>query len=324
LGVGGILLAISTAEGALRAGGVQFDLVPSLQFGWPDPVTLTHAYESDPDLIWVTRDYREILWAARRTHPTVVFMGDSCTEFGSYPARTIARLQAAGSALSSGVKFGVGGWSTEQGLEQLRRDVIPLHPKLVTIYYGWNDHWIAMGLTDPEISSAHRLRVLARHSRIVQLWLRMKVGVAARRTSPPNRVPLQRYEDNLRAMAREAKAAGMTPVFITAPSSHVKGREPPSLALRHLRHLDELIPLHTAYIETTLRVARDTHTALCDAAGIFGGWPEPHDRLFQRDGIHLTDAGNEAMADVVSRCILRAEAGSTGTGDSGGRTRAAR
>jgi hypothetical protein len=45
-----------------------------------------------------------------------------------------------------GVKLAVGGWASEQGLRQFRRDVLPLHPRVVmTIYYGWNDHWIAFG-----------------------------------------------------------------------------------------------------------------------------------------------------------------------------------
>ena len=28
--------------------------------------------------------------------------------------------------------------------------MIPLHPRIVTIYYGWNDHWVAVGAPDAE------------------------------------------------------------------------------------------------------------------------------------------------------------------------------
>ena len=303
LGFAGIALAAGTAEAALRIAGFHFDLVPTLQFGWPDAVALKEAYQPDPDLVWVTKDYRQTLRAARREHPAIVFMGDSCTEFGTYPSRTLALLASRHSPLATGVKLGVGGWSSEQGLEQLERDVIPLHPKIVTIYYGWNDHWVAMGLTDPEIARAHRLLSLARVSRVVQLWLRLKVNMAAKRTPRPNRVPLPQYEGNLRRMATEARAAGIVPVFVTAPSNHVAGHEPAYLALRHVRRLSELIPLHSAYVDATRTVARETGSPLCDATAAFAALPPPHDRYFMKDGIHLTPEGDQEMATVLAGCL---------------------
>jgi len=299
----GVVLALVTAEAGLRVARFHFDLVPALEFGWPDPVALRDAYAPDPDLVWVTRDYRTSLRAAHRLQPAVVFMGDSCTEFGSYPAKTMADLADAKSPLAPGVKLGVGGWSSAQGLVQLRRDVIPLHPKIVTVYYGWNDHWIAMGLTDPEIVQARALRTLAEHLRLAQLWLKLEVSRAARRTPPPNRVPIQDYEANLLRLASEARAAGITPVFITAPSNHVPGHEPPYLAKRHVRSLAELVPLHTAYIAATKRAAQAGGAPVCDAAAAFAALPEPHDRYFQKDGIHLTDAGDAVMASTLSTCL---------------------
>jgi lysophospholipase L1-like esterase len=301
----GIVLGLACGEAALRVAHFRFDFVPTLEFGWPDPVALRDVYQSDPDLIWVTRDYRQTLSAARRTPPAIVFMGDSCTQFGDYPARTLADLAAAGSPLASGIKVGVGGWSTAEGLEQLRRDVIRLHPKVVTIYYGWNDHWVAMGLTDTEIMRTHRLRGLADHLRLAQLWLKMETGLALRRKPAPNRVPLPEYRANLLQMAREARAAGIVPVFITAPSNHIPGHEPAYLAKRHLRTLSELVPLHAAYVQATRDSAAASGAGECDAAAAFTGLPEPHGRYFQTDGIHLTDAGNAAMAAIVSGCLRK-------------------
>lgn len=301
----GVVLALAAGETALRIAHFRFDLVPTLEFGWPDPVAMRDAYTGDPDLVWVTRTYHATLREARRTRPAIVFMGDSCTEFGNYPTMTIADLEQAGSPLAHGAKLGVGGWSTAQGLEQLRRDVIPLHPSVVTIYYGWNDHWIAMGLTDPEIMRTGRLRAAAEHLRLAQLWLKMEVGVASRRTPAPNRVPLPEYEANLQQMAKDAQAAGITPVFITAPSNHVQGHEPAYLAKRHVRSLAELVPLHTAYVQATRSVAATAHAPLCDAAAAFAALPEPHDRYFQKDGIHLTAAGDGEMATILSTCLTQ-------------------
>jgi lysophospholipase L1-like esterase len=202
------------------------------------------------------------------------------------------------------VKLGVGGWSTAQGLVQLRRDVIPLHPNVVTVYYGWNDHWVAMGPTDQEIVDAYRLRAAAAHLRLAQLWLKLEVAHAAHRTPAPNRVPLPDYRTNLIRIATEARASGIRPVFITAPSNHVQGHEPAYLARRHLRSLGELVPLHTAYVNATREAAAAAGATVCDAAAAFASLPEPHDRYFQKDGIHLTDAGDAEMARVVSGCLL--------------------
>ena len=303
LAVFGVLLALVAGEGALRLARFHFDLVPTLEFGWPDPVALRDAYAADPDLVWVTRDYRAALRDARRLHPAVVFMGDSCTEFGTYPAKTMDLLQQAGSPLARGVKLGVGGWSSAQGLVQLRRDVIPLHARVATIYYGWNDHWVAMGLTDPEIMRAHRLRTLAEHLRLAQMWLKIDVSVAAHRATALNRVPIEEYQANLARIATEARAAGITSLFITAPSSHVPGHEPAYLAKRHLRSLGELVPLHTAYVEATRRAASGSGSPVCDAAAAFADLPQPHDRYFQKDGIHFTEAGDVEMAKIVSTCL---------------------
>jgi lysophospholipase L1-like esterase len=303
LAVFGTLLALVAGEAALRLARFHFDLVPTLEFGWPDPVALRDAYAADPDLIWVTRDYRATLRDARRLHPAVVFMGDSCTEFGTYPAKTIDLLQQAGSPLARGVKLGVGGWSSAQGLVQLRRDVIPLHPRVATIYYGWNDHWVAMGLTDPEIMRAHRLRTLAEYLRLAQMWLKIDVSVAAHRAPAPNRVPIEDYQATLVRIATDARASGIAPLFITAPSNHSPGHEPVYLGKRHVRSLGELVPLHTAYVEATRRAAAGTGSSVCDAAAAFAALPQPHDRYFQKDGIHFTEAGDVEMAKIVSTCL---------------------
>jgi lysophospholipase L1-like esterase len=264
--IGAMVLALSLAEAGLRAAHFDYHVYPTIQFGWPDPKVLRDVYRADPELIWTTRDFGEKLEAARHTHPAVVFMGDSCTEFGSYPARTLGRLEAAAPAFATGVTLGVGGWSSEQGLTLLRRDVVGLKPKVVTIYFGWNDHWVALGPTDPDLTLAHRLRWLADHSRLAALWMKFRMGRSGSMTTRPNRVPIDRYRANMRAMIREAQTGGARVVVITAPSNHERGHEPEYLSARHVRSLDEVVPLHQAYVEATRAMARENGATLCDAA----------------------------------------------------------
>ncbi len=306
LALAGIVVSLALAEAALRLARFEFHLMPAVQFGWPDPRTIATNYADDPDLFWVTRDYREKLRAARRTHPDVIFMGDSCTEFGTYPARTMDALAAEGAPFRTGMHLAAGGWSSEQGLAQLQRDIIPLHPKVVVIFYGWNDHWMALGPTDPDLHVARRFLWLADHLRVAQAALKARVGLSARGDRRPNRVPPDRYRDNLRRMAALARDAGATPVFVTAPSNYVAGHEPEYLLRRHVQRLSDVIPLHEQYVQLTRDAARESGAVLCDAASAFATLPGSHDRYFRSDAIHFTAEGDQQLAHVVSGCILHA------------------
>src|SRR5207247_4785045 len=121
----GVATGLACCEIALRLVGFSFRTYPTVQFGWPEPTTIRDLFDPDPDLFWVTRGYAAELETARHAHPAIVFMGDSCTQFGSYPAMTLTRLSARAPSLATGTKLGVAGWSSEQGLAQLRRDIIP-------------------------------------------------------------------------------------------------------------------------------------------------------------------------------------------------------
>ena len=82
-------------------------------------------------------------------------MGDSCTDWGKYDkffAKLVAK-RIPGHKVTY-ANFGVVGWSTYQGLQQVKRDLLDLKPKVITIYYGWNDHWVGFGIEDKEVPKA--------------------------------------------------------------------------------------------------------------------------------------------------------------------------
>ena len=299
-------LAVLLLEGALRIAGARYDLAPTVQFGWPDPATLQSRYVQDPDLFWVTKDYGEKLDAARRARPQIVFLGDSCTEFGTYPRQTVEHLATRGAVGLTGVALASGGWSSEQGVAQLERDVIPLHPRVVVIYFGWNDHWIALGPSDPDLRLAHQFLRLTEYSRVAQMALKARIGLLARTAEMRLRVPPERYLLNLERMVRLSREASIAAVIVTAPSNHIPGHEPDYLAPRHLRRLADLVPLHQQYVELTRRAARETQATLCDAAAEFAAFGASRDAYFLADGIHFTEAGDEQLAGIVSRCIFAA------------------
>jgi lysophospholipase L1-like esterase len=306
LALAGTVAALLVAEAGLRLARFEYHLAPMVQVGWPDPQTIESRYADDPDVFWVTRDYQDKLRIARRTHPAIIFMGDSCTEFGTYPAETIEQLAHAHGIAVAGIHVAAGGWTSEQGVVQFRRDILALRPHVVVVYYGWNDHWMALGPTDPDLHDARRLLWLSGHVRLVQLVLKAKMMLAAKHAEHQNRVPPERYRQNLLEIAEMAKRAGIVPVFVTAPSNHVPGHEPAYLLRRHVRSLADVVPLHQQYMQLTRDAAAAGGAVLCDAAAEFERLAPPRDRYFQADGIHFTPLGDRQLAQVVAGCIAGA------------------
>lgn len=302
--IAGLVCGLGLAEGSLRVAGFSPHILPTLQFGWPVAKVLVDQFKPDRDLFWVPNDYAEKLAAARAHPPAIVFLGDSCTEWGEYPALTVQRLKESKSTLATGLKLGVAGWSSVQGLAQLRRDVLPLHPRVVTVYFGWNDHWRALGPADSDARLTAVGWWLSQHVRFYQLWMKVRLVIAPNDLAKrPIRVPLELYEANLREIARLVHAQGGTPMLITAPAGHEPGKEPRYLALQNVASLTDLIPLHTSYVEGTRRAAAASGAMLCDAAQAFDMLPEPKAQYFQKDGIHLSATGNGRLADIIASCL---------------------
>jgi lysophospholipase L1-like esterase len=301
-GVAGLVIF----ELGLRIAGFSFKTFPSVQFGWPDPKTMQERFVADPDLLWVEQDYASLLADARRSPPDVIFMGDSCTELSDYPKLAMQRLRKRAPNLAKGMNVGVAGWTTQQGLWQLERDVLPLHPKVVTIYYGWNDHWAAFGPPDAETRPNRVYFALSQHVRLMQLFSMFRLGVHLRSQPLSNaRVELPSYRSNLARMIRLVEDGGGVPVVITAASSHVRGQEPAYLGQRWLRDLSQLVPLHLSYVAATRQVARDGGAYLCDAFAMLEGDPK-RASYFLQDGIHLSETGSNRLGDIVADCIARA------------------
>jgi lysophospholipase L1-like esterase len=305
----GIALAGLVAEAALRAAHFRYQPFPEVQFGWPEPQVILNDFVPDADLHWVPRDYAARLNAARDSIPAIIFLGDSCVEFSTYPRLTVERLATLDPSLSSGTKLSVPGWSSEQGRSQLERDVLPLRPQVVVIEFGWNDHWDALGPADDELHPSRLEVFAAAHCRLVQAYLKARDGLLARsHVEPPRRVALARYRENLEVMARDALRAGAHVVLVTAPTDHEAGHEPSYLQARHLRHLSTLVPLHRSYVQATREAAATTGATLCDAAAAIEASGPQRRSYFRRDGIHFSAQGDRFMAALVADCLVRSSA----------------
>lgn len=298
--------SLSLSELGLRVAGIPArPFLEEIQFGWPDPKTMRDIYVRDPNLFWIPRTYQASIADARRTNPQLVFLGDSCTEFGTYPARVVDKIRHLTRDQNfHGFSAGVGGWSASQGLRQVERDIISLHPKIITAFFGWNDHWKHFGASDEDVAWVGKpLSFVPFRSKIVEAFKRAYVMLGA---DPKGvRVPLPDYKRILRDMVMLSRHNGITVVLMTAPTSHRIGQEPARLAERWMYELRELVPVHQKYIEKVRQVATETGTPLCDLAARFAELPAPQrEREYMLDdGIHFTPAGDEALATLIVDCL---------------------
>ncbi len=308
LALASVVLLLAVVEVALRLSGFSYVLYPKdIEFGKPDPQLMAIGFEEDDEVFWVTRGYRDKLERLRSEQPAVLFLGDSCTHLGHYDEELALLLVERRDATLAYGNLGVAGWSSFQGRRQFERDALPLQPEVVTIYYGWNDHWIGFGIEDKNVALVKRVFAGPwSGSRLVQLATKAAVALGARETAYPNRVSLADFSSNLRSMVGLARARGIRPLLVTAATSHAEGEEPEELGLRWLRELSELVPLHQGYVEAVRQVAAEEGAAVCDAAARFAALPRAEvERAFMADGIHLTADGDRQLAQFLYECFER-------------------
>jgi len=301
-------LGLLAVEIGLRLAGYAFEpTLESVEFGWPTREFRQGMYASDPDLFWVTRDYPERLARLAVRRPDLVFLGDSCTEFGRWPRLLLGALERRHPREPLVAEaLGTAGWSSYQGLQQLRRDVLPLRPRALTLWFGWNDHWRGMGIDDARVHAISRPRwPWLRRLRWEQLWLEAHLAWRLRMDgAAPARVAPEDFRANLSEMVELTQDAGGVPLLVTAPTSHQRGAEPVYLEPRWIEELSELVPLHRRYVEIVHEVAQREGAPLCDLAARFDSLPPDERRSqFMADGIHLTPAGDQRAADWLLECF---------------------
>lgn len=226
----------------------------------------------------------------------VVCMGDSVTGQGrpGYSQYLHERLTNNPPTPSAWEAFnmGVHGYSSLQGLRLFQKQGRLLTPDIVTLYYGWNDHWLTdepdrqrMGLEMRPF--AGQIFELLRQKRIFRfvVWALnpiQHVAVRDRNEDRVLRVAPDEYHSTLKAFVREIRAAGAIPILITAPrrplTQEVIGKQ-------YVTSVEQGNRTHDEYVEITRRVARESNVELLDLAGLFTN--QACNGYFARDGIHF-------------------------------------
>lgn len=228
----------------------------------------------------------------------VICMGDSCTAQGSppYSGRLHALLQEKSPDAHPWEAFNtaVHGYTVLQGLAQFRTRVAALAPDIVTIYFGWNDHWLAERDDAERLAAVGSAWSTALRNALVQ---KRMVQWAAGKRSPTKpetklRVPPDVYYAGLTSLVAEIRSAGAQPLVITAPRGRTVHGHIANAG--HARSVAEANRLHDEYVEITRRAARATNARLLDLAASF-----TNTALFSSDGIHLITEGRVEVARLI-------------------------
>ncbi len=239
----------------------------------------------------------------------IVTLGDSCTmrrpsADENYPGILERILE---DALGGGVEVlnaGVGAHSSYQGLRRFEHTVLPYLPDIVTIYYGWNDHWLSpIADKDVVIRSDAVLAVwnMAERSRVFQALNKAVAkarGIGEKKVELGLRVPPPDYRANLRAMVDLATAHGAKSILITAPHD-LSSFQPNSL---FPGTKEQLIKLHRGYNAIVREVALEKGAGLFDLERAVAGLPQGV--VFSPDGIHFHPAGSAIVAQFIAQGLL--------------------
>jgi len=233
--------------------------------------------------------------------PSALCLGDSCTfgvriqEESIFPSLLDPRPGAV-------VNAGIPGYNAFLGLQWLERSrFLERRPKLVTLYYGWNDQRLAAA---PERVFFY-LRRLSRYSRVAGVLLRGETSLWSdepqwTRLRWCRTVPLFEFKHDLRRMIAEIRAAGAQPVLVTAavePRFYSAGD-----AARMLRD-------HDAYAGAVRQVARETGAGLVDFDAVMKSRAAASPDEYFIDHVHLSARGHRALADLLLPWVRCAQSG---------------
>ncbi len=238
----------------------------------------------------------------------VICMGDSCSGQGMPPYSGYLHQMLTNTPPTAerweSFNMAVHGYSSAQGLRLFQKRGKELEPDIVTLYFGWNDHWLR-DRPDSNMMAVEVGPVMARV--LVRLQNLCIFQLFASAIQPSGRlawsksderglrVPVDEYEATLETFVKEIRDAGAVPLLLTAPRA-----EKLSAILVHNGQTDSVenaVRLHDDYAAVTRRVAQQQETALLDLAEEFSRPENAH--LFSKDGVHFTTEGLIHIAELL-------------------------
>ena len=316
----GVLLV---SEAALRIFNFRYSDTPGLLLSYPEKVSIgrfarvleknrVSIFIKDKDQSWIPIPSFEDKYSLEKPSGVtrIGTLGCSCTQGCAdtdlaYPDHMNEILNSEFPNVYQVLNAGVGSYSSFQGLQRLKHALLKYKPDIVTIYFGWNDHWVA-NLPDNQIrmkaawevgliNFLERFRTYqAYHLAITRL--KEKFKRAKKAGEPPTlRVSQEDYAKNLNAMIDLCQANGIRPVLMTAPY------DPSQLAPSQIFPFpaETLIRTHRDYNSIVRQVGAVRQVPVIDLEAVFTHLEQRRPLAYFSDGTHFTPVGCRLVAGLI-------------------------
>jgi lysophospholipase L1-like esterase len=317
---------VFTGEILLRACHFQYSDTPLGVISKPEMVSLTNFSHppkennvsdivKDKHQFWIPVPFLKDRYSVKKPAgiTRIAALGCSCTQGcadtkQSYPEHMEDILNTQFPNRYQVMNAGVGGYSSFQGLQNLKHSVARYKPDIVTIYFGWNDHWLAKTpdhqvkiKADWQIDLINFFEKFRTYQAYHWLIARIKKKVAGPAGSSLQmfRVPLDNYEKNLNAMVDFCQARGIRPVLITAPFE-----KPQFRVYWFFPFSPEILEkTHRIYNDRVRRVGALRQIPVIDLEAAFLKLEEQHPLTYFSDGIHFSPAGCRLAAGLIVQSL---------------------
>jgi len=267
----------------------------------------------------------------------VLTLGDSCTfgyigreegvgyVFQPYPLKLQRFVERRiGEGIAEVFNAGVPGYNSHHGLLLLRSTLRDLRPDLITVRYGWNDHFLSgAGEADlyREPDSALGLRIENLLLRTKTYAFMRRLGLELRAATQPVKeqardaffeqkeyvptVPLERYERNLRRIVQLGRESEAEVWLLTAPRNLDPSEEARrTLAGRNRLDFDRLMEIHDEYNMVVRRVGAELGVPVIDVAAAFASY-RGSPVFLPSDVVHPAQGGQVLEAELLYAALLR-------------------
>lgn len=281
---------------------------------------------------------REFEWSRKPNTVRVLSLGDSCT-FGMvhgnppkyvpkpYPQRLEdVAAERIGPNRVEALNAAVPGYNSFHGVMLLRTKLRGLRPDVITVRYGWNDHFISQGdagtFREVQNPAARAVEDVLLRTQLypfalrLGLALRVKLGAYGKpaqaeipREWKPT-VPVEEYKHNLRRIVELGRAEGARVWLLTSPHAFLTmenaGRESgPNewterrvLTWNALPSFERLIEIHEEYNRATREVGAEVGAPVIDMYEVYKRHADQS--LFTSDDVcHPLQAGHDLEAETL-------------------------
>jgi lysophospholipase L1-like esterase len=258
-------------------------------------------------------------------------LGDSCT-FGQiggkhlgyvdqpYPLRLQRVIERRlGPGRVEVLNAGIPGYNSRHGVLLLQTKLRDLQPDIVTVRYGWNDHFLSAAgegvnfYEEPRTTSGRWLEGLLLRTQIYPFVRRLGLELVALRTPVKDQqasawleratwvptIPRDDYERNLGRIVDIARSRGAEVWLLTSP----RNPAPSQMAVDKVSVLnkipfDDLMKIHDQYNDVVRRVAQERGVLLVDMDEIYRRHAD--EPLFSPDdAVHPNQGGHNLEAQAL-------------------------